>query len=1515
MADGTRLKTLDSDVKALQDGQAQTTKTVDQLLASQARQEKLLAEVVAQLSRMPGKTPDLDPSGSHTHRSDGYSVLGRHKPAPVTLARFSGSHPERWVAQATRYFEFYSIPDDERLTISSFYFDDAASDWFDWLQRHHQLTTWDAFVGRIQKRFRTPELEDPEGQLAKLHQTSTVADYRNRFEEISNRTVLLPRTFLVSCFISGLRGDIKQSVVVHNPQTLDDAAELAQKHEQRILLEKGLGRVSLGSSKGLLPTPKTPPTVGSPVTPAQLKAISPNVGFRRLSPAEIATKRSQGLCFRCDERYTWDHKCKAAPQLLFFDDDSSDFDSDAAQISPNSVLQDGQIAEKLQMEEVKTQSSISYNALSGDSSSTTLRFSGTVQGKTVQILLDGGSTHCFVQTRVAQFLNFAIEAITPFSVLVGSGDRLLCSGIARKVELIVQNHSIVVDFYVLPLQGWDMVLGVSWLATLGPVVTDYKLGTFKFQLQGKQVCWQGDSSPPIHPIQFHGFQQLLHNDGIGHIFHLTLLPPNTTATKPHSPELQSVLDQFAMVFQPPHGLPPPRAQDHCINLLPSSNPVSIKPYRYPHFQKNEIERLVSEMLAQGIIRPSTSAFSSPVLLVKKKDGTWRFCVDYRALNAITIRDRFPIPSIDELFDELYNAKVFSKLDLLAGYHQIRVAPGDISKTAFRTHDGHFEFLVMPFGLTNAPSTFQRLMNDVFRPYLRKFILVFFDDILVYSPSWTSHLAHLTTTLQLLLDNQLVAKMSKCVFGQNQIAYLGHIITGQGVAVDPSKIEAILQWPTPSNVKEVRAFLGLTGYYRRFIHNYATIAGPLTDLLRKDAYAWTDTTKSAFTKLKQLLGSTPVLRLPDFSKPFTLETDASGTGIGAILSQDKHPLAYFSKKLCPRMQQASTYHREMYAITQAIAKWRQYLLGNKFTILTDQQSLKNLQDQVIQTPEQQKWLGKLLGFDFDILYRPGSLNSAADALSRQPTSQLMAISSQEPSLLLAIRKAILTDPESQSILLQISQKSAGSDKFQVKEGLLFYQGRLFVPVTANLRSQLLTEFHSSVIGGHSGITRTLHRLSSNFYWPNMRSDVSTFIAECQVCQQTKASPLSPAGLLQPLPIPHMIFDEIAMDFITSLPSSHGKTVIMVVIDRLSKYGHFIGLPANFSSVTVATAFINDFVRLHGVPTNIVTDRDARFMTSFWKELHRLHGTTLSFSTAYHPQSDGQTEALNKCLEMYLRAYVTDYPTHWMTYLPWAEFWYNTAYQTSAQMTPFEVVYGRKPPTINRYIRDSTTNATLEAQLLDRDTVLSLLRANLAKAQTRMKLQADKHRRELSFDIGDWVYVKLQPYRQGSLRLQRHRKLGRRYFGPYQVIQKIGSVAYRLDLPPTAQIHSVFHVSVLRKCVGQPTQQVTPLNLVDSTSTLLLIPHQILARRSIIRSGQTIPQSLIQWEGFSEQEATWEDDSHLLHKFPSFHLADKVILDGDGNVMDPGPAARRISNRPKQVSRRLHGYDLNATSAEI
>ncbi|GJV72837.1 retrotransposon protein, putative, unclassified [Tanacetum coccineum] len=588
------------------------------------------------------------------------------------------------------------------------------------------------------------------------------------------------------------------------------------------------------------------------------------------------------------------------------------------------------------------------------------------------------------------------------------------------------------------------------------------------------------------------------------------------------PELQSVIQEFEEVFSVPTVLPPNRPCDHKIPLLERTNPVNVRPYRHHPTQKDAIEGTIQELLATGVIRSRNSLFASPIVMVKKKDNTWRMCVDYKQLNKQTIKDKFPIPIIEELIDKLHGSQVFTKLNLRSGYHQIRMYDDDVAKTAFKTHHGHYEFLVMPFGLTNAPSTFQALMNEVFKSFLRKIVLVFFDDILIYSKSLEERVIHLRTVLEEMKRRRLYVKLSKCVFGTRQVEYLGHVISVEGVSTGPTKIKAMEEWQVLSNVKQLRGFLSLTGYYRRFIKAYASISRPLTLLLKKNSFQWNEEAQIVFENLKKAMISAIVLALTDLEKEFTVETDASGVGIGAVLIQGGHPIAYLSKTLSAKHQLMSTYEKEFLAVK-------------------------------------------------------GIENVSADALSR-----------------------------------------------------------------IHNEAQLLSLFTSSPV-----TTELLKKTEATWEEDN----------------ELKAK-----------------------------------------VDQLKK------------GETVAQAFLDNIYKLHGMPGSIVFDKDKVFISTFWKELFKLLHVKLLMSTAYHLQTDGQTEVVNRGLECYLRCMCGETPKDWIKWLSLAE-WCGES-------------------------RVDTVDRTLTAT----EEVIKALTFHLKRAQERMKTQADKHRSKREFAIGDWVYLKMQPHRQ-------------------------------------------------------------------------------------------------------------------------------------------------------------------------
>jgi hypothetical protein len=685
------------------------------------------------------------------------------------------------------------------------------------------------------------------------------------------------------------------------------------------------------------------PPLGNP--PSQALVL-----VQKIMQAQMEDRRKRGLCYSCDAKWTRGHFC-VVPKLFLLE--AVEKEEETTGKTPKPADEDPGDFFKEEFPE------ISLNAITGMPSPKTMRLIGIIRYYKAIILIDSGSTHNFVDTKLVATLGIQPLQHDDIKVQVANGKEIYSPGHSRAVEIKLQGHVFHTDLFILPLAGCDVVLGIHWLRTLGPILWDFTALTMAFLYGGVHCQLQRIQQGPCLSLE-DGESFKLSKHEKKRVF-LQLVGTTSQVPKLSFPSEQSILpgpiasilQAYDDIFQEPKGLPPHRAHDHSIPLQGGAQPVSVRPYRYPYYQKDEIEKIVQELLASSVIRPSHSPFSSPVLLVQKTDGTWHMCMDYRALNQVTIKDKFPIPVVDELLDELWGAKIFSKLDLRSGYHQIRVVEAEIPKAAFRTHAGHYEFLVMPFGLTNAPFTFQSLMNYIFQPYLRRFILVFFDDILIYSKDLDSHVLHLTQTLYLLRQHQLFAKMSKCRFGCSKIEYLGHIVSAQGVSADPGKIQAMVDWPFPKTLKALRGFLGLTGYYRKFIKGYGSIAAPLTAMLRKNSFSWSEPAEAAFQALKEAVTHAPVLALPDFTQPFLIECDASGSGIGAVLMQGNHPIAFFSKALKGKALHMSTYEKELFALVSAIQKWRPYLLCNSFVVKTDQQSLKFLLEQKVGTLFQQK----------------------------------------------------------------------------------------------------------------------------------------------------------------------------------------------------------------------------------------------------------------------------------------------------------------------------------------------------------------------------------------------------------------------------------------------------------------------------------------------------------------------------------------------------------------------------------
>jgi hypothetical protein len=654
------------------------------------------------------------------------------------------------------------------------------------------------------------------------------------------------------------------------------------------------------------------------------------------------------------------------------------------------------------------------------------------------------------------------------------------------------------------------------------------------------------------------------------------------ATQEILPSIQCILDKYQSVFEPPVGLPPSRSCDHAIPLTVGAKPFVIRPYRYSPALKTEIEAQIAKMLAEGIIRPSISPFSSSVVMTKKNDGTWRFCVDYRFLNALTIKSKYPLPIIDEFLDEPAKDSWFTKLDLRSGFHQILLKAGEDYKTAFSTHSGQYEFLVMPFGVTGGHGTFQSAMNTTLAPLLHICVLVFLDDIPIYSSSLEDHLQHIEVVLKLLAQDGWKVKPSNCTFAQRSIAYLGHAISAKGVSTDPNKIKDVQAWPTPTSVKDLRSFLGLSGYYRKFVKHYGVISKPLTNLLKKkEVFVWTTETETAFQALKQALVSALVLALPDFALPFSIEADACAIGIGVVLSQKGHPLAYVSKALGPRTKGLSTYEKEYMAIILALEQWRSYLQYSEFVIYTDQKSLVELSTQRLHTAWQQKVFTKLLGFNYRVVYKKGVEDSATDALSTDPAppSQIMVVSTATPQWLTSITDTYDDDAKAKELLEQQAITNGPVGPFTLQQGVIRYKGRIWLANNPSLHKQIFQALHASAMGGHLGFPVTYARIKQLFFWDNMKSNIKEWVQVCATCNQAKPDRSKYPGLLQPLPVPDHAWQWVTKDFIEGLPRSKHHNCILLVVDKFSKYAHFIPLAHPFTALTVSHVFMDHVYKLH------------------------------------------------------------------------------------------------------------------------------------------------------------------------------------------------------------------------------------------------------------------------------------------------------------------------------------------------
>ncbi|KAL0544030.1 hypothetical protein IC582_019141 [Cucumis melo] len=1394
-----------------------------------------------------------------------------------------------WLSSLETIFRYMKCPEDQKVQCAVFMLTDRGTAWWETTERmlggDVSQITWQQFKESFYAKFFSASLRDAKRQeFLNLEQGDmTVEQYDAEFDMLSRFApeMIATEAARADKFVRGLRLDIQGLVRAFRPATHADALRLAEdlSLQERANSSKTASR---GSTSGQKRKAEQQPV------PVPQRNFRPGGEFRSFQqkPFEAGeAARGKPLCTTCGKHHLG--RCLFGTRTCFKCRQEG-HTADRCPLRVTGIAQNQGAGAPHQGRVFAT------NRTEAEKAGTVVTGTLPVLGHYALVLFDSGSSHSFISSAFVSHARLEVEPLHHvLSVSTPSGECMLSKEKVKACQIEIAGHVIEVTLIVLDMLDFDVILGMDWLAANHASIDCSRkevtfnppsMASFKFKGGGSKSLPQVISAIRASKLLSQGTWGIL---------------ASVVDTREADVSLSSepVVRDYPDVFpEELPGLPPHREVEFAIELEPGTVLISRAPYRMAPAELKELKVQLQELLDKGFIRPSVSPWGAPVLFVKKKDGSMRLCIDYRELNKVTVKNRYPLPRIDDLFDQLQGATVFSKIDLRSGYHQLRIKDEDVPKTAFRSRYGHYEFIVMSFGLTNASAVFMDLMNRVFREFLDTFVIVFIDDILVYSKTEAEHEEHLRLVLQTLRDNKLYAKFSKCEFWLKQVSFLGHVVSKAGVSVDPAKIEAVTGWTRPSTVSEVRSFLGLAGYYRRFVENFSRIATPLTQLTRKGApFVWSKACEDSFQTLKQKLVTAPVLTVPDGSGSFVIYSDASKKGLGCVLMQQGKVVAYASRQLKSHEQNYPTHDLELAAVVFALKIWRHYLYGEKIQIFTDHKSLKYFFTQKELNMRQRRWLELVKDYDCEILYHPGKANVVADALSRKVSHSAALITRQAPlhrdlerAEIAVSVGAVTTQLAQLTVQLTLRQKiidAQSNDPYLVEkrglaeagqtaefslssDGGMLFERRLCVPSDCAVKTELLSEAHSSPFSIHPGSTKMYQDLKRVYWWRNMKREVAEFVSKCLVCQQVKAQRQKPAGLLQPLSIPEWKWENVSMDFITGLPRTlRGFTVIWVVVDRLTKSAHFVPGKSTYTASKWAQLYMSEIVRLHGVPVSIVSDRDARFTSKFWKGLQTAMGTRLDFSTAFHPQTDGQTERLNQVLEDMLRACALEFPGSWDSHLHLMEFAYNNSYQATIGMAPFEALYGRccRSPVCwgevgeQRLMGPELVQSTNEA--------IQKIRSRMHTAQSRQKSYADVRRKDLEFEIGDKVFLKVAPMK-GVLRFERRGKLSPRFVGPFEILERIGPVAYRLALPPSlSTVHDVFHVSMLRKYVPDPSHVVDyePLE-IDENLSYVEQPVEVLAREVKTLRNKEIPLVKVLWRNHRVEEATWEREDDMRSRYP-------------------------------------------------
>ncbi|XP_074303669.1 uncharacterized protein LOC141638156 [Silene latifolia] len=1073
-----------------------------------------------------------------------------------------GADPEaylEWERKIDRLFDFKDLDDDKRCGFAILKLSKGASLWYEAMKAKRvregkeKIDSWVSLKRKLRKRY-----------VPSTHRLSTyrkIADFRQGklsvseyLDEFQNLAIMGELEEIeeqkIARFLRGLNYNIASTVELYQYSDFDTLCSLCLKVESQGKTKYGSGSNSESSKPKTWSKPEFK-SVGTPNNQAVSNTSTgnpKNTAGQSSKPPGKETSLAKVRCFKCQGFGHYQSACpnqrvvtlreafECRDELLAEEEQMDEFlISNDNEEGEEEV--EGYEAPNVNTNLVLRTLKIDSKPIESGQRNQLFHTNCKVNNRWVSLIIDGGSCTNVASTEMVSKLGLkTTKHPHPYALhWLDNGSSVKVTKQAR-VNLAMGSYVDEVLCDVIPMDACHILLGRPWQFDRD-VLHRGKCNEYELKDKGKRIVLkplspQNSRVAATNTVPKAGISLLIGKrdveraiDGGERVF-LLVAKENSSSNVvlQENDQVEKLLTEFSDVFpdELPAGLPPIRGIEHQIDLIPGSSLPNKAAYRCNPKETKELQKQIDELMARGY-----------------KDGSWRMCVDSRAVNNITIKYRFPIPRLDDMLDELHGSVIFSKIDLRSGYHQIRMREGDEWKTAFKTKHGLYEWTVMPFGLTNAPSTFMRLMNEVLKSFLGRFVVVYLDDILVYSRSIDDHFEHLRQVFETLRSQKLYGKREKCSFLVESVIFLGYVVSKDGVSVDQSKIEAIRSWPEPKTVSEVRSFHGLASFYRRFIQNFSTITSPITECLKKGSFNWGGAAKQAFETIKDRLCTAPILALPDFTQPFEVECDASGVGIGAVLIQGNRPIAYFSEKLGGARLNYCTYDKEFYAIVRALDHWSHYLRPNHFILHSDHESLKYINGPQKLNLRHAKWVEFLQSFHFSSKYKNGKSNVVADALSRRYT----LLSTLDVRLLgfETLKDYYGEDGDFGAIYLEC--KSGTKGEYLIQNDFLFKGNRLCVPKHP-IRELLVREAHGGGLAGHFGMAKTVEILKEHFLWPRLQKDVHNIVGKCVTCQVSK-SKFKP-GEYTPLPIPARPWDDVSMDFIVALPrTQRGKDAIMVV----------------------------------------------------------------------------------------------------------------------------------------------------------------------------------------------------------------------------------------------------------------------------------------------------------------------------------------------------------------------------------